>query len=92
MSVRFTKPDHIKKARYLVNAVALHKGSIGASQPEAPGLILGHPKKFFSLDVVEIYRRPCSESLNNVDRNRLVLQAITTTNRINRQAPLYSFR
>ena len=38
--------------------VAYHRGSIRASHPAAPGLILGVPKNVFILDVAEIYPQP----------------------------------
>ena len=44
--------EKYQKALYL--GAALHRGSILASHPAAPGSILGVPKNF-SIDVAEIY-------------------------------------
>ena len=45
-----------------------HRGSVGASHPPDPGLILGIPKNFIIQDVDEIYQgRLDRGKLENVD-------------------------
>ena len=64
----------------------LHKGSVFASHPTAPGLILGISVEL-SLDVAKIHRRHCTaqnkltaqKKLNNVDRtNRVEIDSAKT--------------